>query len=99
MIQRDPASRMTVAELIHALSAFPPDLPVYVRGYEAGVDDVSSLRDVSVVRDIHSESYYGRHEVLVGDPEDAAYDLRRWGRTRQDAKPGVFIGVAPAAPN
>lgn len=54
---------MTVAELIAALQELPAEWPVYVRGYEEGVDDVTQLRPSHFERD-HYEGqpdYYGRH--------------------------------------
>jgi hypothetical protein len=43
---------MTAHELARMLLD-GPDLPVYVRGYEAGINDVSGVHPVTVVRDVH----------------------------------------------
>lgn len=52
---------MTVGELIAQLAALPPDLPVYVRDYEAGVNDVERVVVGSFQRDRYDESYFGQH--------------------------------------
>ena len=55
---------MKVSELIEALSEVDPDLPVYVRGYEDGVDDVTAVQPVTVVRDVWPDTwYYGDHST------------------------------------
>lgn len=51
---------MNAHELARQLLA-GPDLPVYVRGYEGGVDDVAAIVPRQVVRDFHNVSYYGKH--------------------------------------
>jgi len=64
---------MTGRELIAALLALDPDtrnLPIIIRGYEGGHDDVSQLELVEIATDRHAgESYYGRHEI-VHDAEE-----------------------------
>lgn len=48
-----------------------PDLPVYVRGYEGGVDDVGQILPINVVRDVYDdESYYGAHDHYESDPDE-----------------------------
>ena len=55
---------MTVGELIEHLSKFAPTLPVVVRGYEGGVNDVVGVNEVQVYLNAHSaEYYYGSHEI------------------------------------
>jgi hypothetical protein len=64
---------MTAHELARMLLD-GPDLPVYVRGYESGINDVSGVHPVTVVRDVHDQSYYGAHEVIdTGDGENYFY--------------------------
>lgn len=54
---------MTVGNLIELLNAQDQNLPVMVRGYEAGVDDVTSIRRMKVVLNANTtEWYYGDHE-------------------------------------
>jgi hypothetical protein len=50
-----------------------PDLPVYVRGYESGINDVSGVHPVTVVRDVHDQSYYGEHEIEAPDEDGDPY--------------------------
>lgn len=40
----------TVAQLIEALKAFPPDMRVIVDGYEGGFDDVEALQLQQIAR-------------------------------------------------
>ena len=54
---------MKVKDLITLLSQMPADVDVVVKGYEGGVDDVLNLKLVKIKKDIHSEWYYGRHEI------------------------------------
>lgn len=66
---------MKVKELIEKLSTFPPNLPVYLDGYEGGVGDPGDIREVRVALDWNGRSgwYYGPHEVVevVGYPSEA----------------------------
>lgn len=57
---------MTIAELIFALSAYPSDTLVVVRGYEAGYNDASIQEKEIVLNDNPKDSegyiwYYGTH--------------------------------------
>lgn len=68
---------MTVAELIAALKALKsPNARVYVRGYEAGVNDVDNLVGVKVERDHYTDWYYGQHREAYDD---------------EDGEPGIEI--------
>lgn len=60
---------MTVKELIEKLSALNPDLPVMIRGYEGGVNDVNNLDTVKVKLNFYSteEWYFGRHYLVFAD--------------------------------
>ena len=54
---------MTVGNLIELLKEHDPNLPVMVRGYEGGVDDVNVLEKIKVVLNSNTtEWYYGDHE-------------------------------------
>ncbi len=69
---------MNVRELIKDLEQYDPDLPVYVRGYEGGVDDVELLKPVRVRRSYYEqrEWMFGRHEVTTADTEDSVPGLQ-----------------------
>jgi len=71
---------VTVDELIAELRKHPGDLQVYVSGYEAGVDDIASVEEVRVERNVHTERYYGPHET-VGDEAEAEPGLQLLGGT------------------
>lgn len=64
---------MTVAELIRNLQALgieKQDLPVVVRGYEGGVNDVVELTPIEIVRDANAAGYYGQHAKFeLDEPE------------------------------
>tara|TARA_Y100000310_G_C20090447_1_gene538002 strand:- start:190 stop:429 length:240 start_codon:yes stop_codon:yes gene_type:complete len=55
---------MTVSELISLLKDMPQDSPVVIRGYEAGVDDVSCVEEADIYLDVNKEWYYGSHELI-----------------------------------
>ena len=60
---------MKVKELIAALEALEDqEAYVVVRGYEDGVNDVSSVESTLIARDQHDEWYYGQHEQ-ISQPE------------------------------
>lgn len=52
---------MNVGELRAALSDYPDDVPVYVRGKESGVDDADKLTAGQFTRDANEEWYCGQH--------------------------------------
>lgn len=79
---------MTAAELIAKLTDFDPATPVYVRGYERGVDDVATAAAVHVRRDVHDEWFYGSHEVLDADMFDDADELEA---AREKSTPGIYL--------
>lgn len=59
-----------------------PDLPVYVRGYEGGVDDIGLIEPIEVVRDAYSDtSYYGAHDHYGTDyvDDDDEHPVRESG--------------------
>jgi hypothetical protein len=67
---------MTVAELIEKLQKLPPDAPLYVSGYEGGVDDLNFVTHVFVKLNFNPEHYYGAHEDF--DPTDS-YEGPKYG--------------------
>lgn len=68
---------MKVSELINRLKDFPQDLMVVVSGYEGGVNDVTTFEECVIKRDINTEWYYGKHEIIYypGDVENNALEL------------------------
>lgn len=54
---------MKTKELLEILSQMPADADVVVKGYEGGVDGVVNVKLVKIKSDVHSEWYYGRHEI------------------------------------
>jgi hypothetical protein len=63
---------MTVKQLIEHLQTLDPELRVFSRGYEGGLDDVngtSSIIDVEL--NVNSEWYYGKHEETHKPTETA----------------------------
>lgn len=64
---------MTVAELIAALKAFPPEMEVMVDGYEGGCDKPELPEKVRIRRNAWEDVwYYGRHEEVC--EIDTPYD-------------------------
>lgn len=64
--QIKPATRhyFTAGELREALAELPADTPIYVRGYEDGVNYATELVRVRVFPFVNSGTwYYGEHEV------------------------------------
>lgn len=55
---------MTIAELIEQLSQYAPNLPVVVKGYEGGYNDVSIIEEVSLQLNVNTENWYGSHERI-----------------------------------
>jgi len=58
---------MTVKELIKELKKLDPELQVFVRGYEGGVDDVGIREPSNFVLNYNTEDYYGSHEEIDED--------------------------------
>jgi len=62
----------TAKELIEALSTFPPNTRIVVRGYEGGVNDVVECCSRKIVLDANHSPWFGSHERLCdcyGDEE------------------------------
>lgn len=69
------SKRFTVGELIKELEKLPADMPVLIRGYEDGYNDVSGLTAVkSFYENFYSDRYYGKHQrvdsVYYETPKD-----------------------------
>jgi hypothetical protein len=52
---------MTIQELVEALSNFPPDTPVVVRGYEGGFNDIRDVVALDIQLNVNTIWYYGAH--------------------------------------
>lgn len=61
---------MNVGQLIEQLKQLNPKLMVLVRGYEGGVNEVTSYTVCNVFLNANNESHYGRHEVVTDDEYD-----------------------------
>lgn len=53
---------MNVKQLKELLTQYPDDMDVVVFGYEDGYNDISTVQQINLVRDIHHEDYYGQHD-------------------------------------
>jgi hypothetical protein len=60
------ATNLTAGDLVGILKDLPPETPVFVRGYEDGVNYVTSVEPTKVRLFENSEWYYGQHEI---DPD------------------------------
>ena len=61
---------MKVKELIEKLQKFDPELLVMVDGYEGGVDYPQEPYQAFVRLDVHSEWYYGDHQLCHATDEE-----------------------------
>jgi hypothetical protein len=78
---------MTGAELIQHLVAFGPEklaLPIIIRGYEGGHNEVSELEIVNIAVDFYADPegdwLYGRHRIL-DDGEDYVFEDERYKKS------------------
>ena len=55
---------MNVKELIEILKTCDPDAMVVRRGYEGGVNEVTSAETVLVELNVYTDWYYGKHEIV-----------------------------------
>ena len=67
---------MKVKDLLTLLSEMPADADVVAKGYEGGVDDIVNIQLVKPNRDVHSEWYYGRHEIKEDGDVQAVFIQR-----------------------
>jgi hypothetical protein len=63
---------MKVKQLCELLKTLPGDAPVFVRGYEGGVDDIERADPIRVKLNANDRWYYGAHEPTY--PGDANWD-------------------------
>ena len=56
---------MKVKELIEVLSQLDPELMVVRCGYEGGVDEIIKYKLCDIELNVHTEWYYGKHEILA----------------------------------
>ena len=54
---------MTIQELCDRLSAFPPDRPVVISGYEGGLNDITIIESLEIQLNVNTESFYGAHSA------------------------------------
>ena len=80
---------MTVKELIEQLQTLDPESRVFVRGYEAGYDDINMVKVTQMVLDVNSIWYYGKHDTL--DREHKRDKILNKDTTR-DSIDGIIIG-------
>lgn len=75
--QIKPTTRpyFTAGELARALADIPEDTPIYVRGYEEGVNYATALVRAQVIPFAYSGAwYYGEHEVPYGKGDGRAIE-------------------------
>ena len=54
---------MTASELIQLLKEYPPDMEVFIDGYEGGYGDVTCVETLKITTErVNNEWYYGSHE-------------------------------------
>jgi hypothetical protein len=80
---------MTVKELIEQLQTLDQDSRVFVRGYEAGYDDINSVKTAQIVLNVNNVWYYGKHDTL--ERENRRDRILNKDTTRDSIK-GIIIG-------
>jgi hypothetical protein len=80
---------MTVKELIEQLQTQDQDSRVFVRGYEAGYDDVNSIKTTRIVLNVNNVWYYGKHDTL--ERENKRDRILNKDTTRESIE-GIIIG-------
>ena len=55
---------MIVKELIEYLQTIDPELRIFVKGYEAGYNDINNINHEELVLNVHGIWYYGKHDLL-----------------------------------
>lgn len=79
---------MTVKELIEQLQTLDQDSRVFVRGYEAGYDDINSIKTTQIVLNVNSVWYYGKHNTLEQENKQNKILNKN---TTQDSIKGIII--------
>ena len=81
---------MKVKEMIEELSKLDQEAYLFVYGYEGGFSDAGiDIDEIQMVRDVHTEGYYGDHEVFA----DNSYDLRHIDLDTKVIVDGYIIGA------
>ena len=80
---------MTVKELIEQLQTLNQDSRVFVRGYEAGYDDINVVKASRIVLNVNSVWYYGKHDTL--ERENRRDRILNKDTTRESID-GIIIG-------
>ena len=57
---------LTVQQLIEHLKTFHPETPVFIPGYEGGVQECAGPKSVDIALNVHSKDawWYGEHEEV-----------------------------------
>ena len=55
---------MKIKELIDYLQTLDPELNVFIKGYEAGYNDINTISHEELVLNLNNIWYYGKHELL-----------------------------------
>ena len=55
---------MTIAELIQKLSEYDPNLPVVIKGYEGGYNDLTITEEICLELNVNTKNWYGAHEKI-----------------------------------
>jgi hypothetical protein len=80
---------MTVKELIEYLQTIDPELRVFVKGYEAGYNDVNNINHEEMVLNMNNIWYYGKHELLRNmEKKDKILDKE----SNYNSVKGIIIG-------
>jgi hypothetical protein len=80
---------MTVKELIEQLQTLNQDSRVFVRGYEAGYDDINVIKTTRIVLNVNNVWYYGKHDTL--ERENRRDRILNKDTTRESIE-GIIIG-------
>jgi hypothetical protein len=66
LIKFEQNLKMTIQELITALSQYDPNTPVVISGYEGGYNDVSIIQEKTMQLNVNNRHYYGAHDCVKG---------------------------------
>ena len=80
---------MIVKELIEYLQTVDPELKVFIKGYEAGYNDVNTIDHENMVLNVNNIWYYGKHELLRNiEKKDKILDRK----SEHKSVKGIIIG-------
>lgn len=87
---------MTVSNLIILLSSYPPDLPVYTRGYYHGLDDLRYIKPVKVKTGAYIDRgfAFGPHKECL-DPATLGESQRKQVQLPAGAVDGLLLDRHP----